>query len=213
MACALSPNKPWNMSWRERSRLAKHTGRATSAVQAMTEDYYRKLGVRVDATADQIHQAYRALAMRYHPDRNRLPEAPALMAAINEAYEILSKPGKRAAYDRTHSQRDESLDDAVLCAARNTLVKQMWNVVADRPGEIVLKSGSRLANIGLVPIVDTATVNRIHSRARGFCVVLGLRVMPPLRLPSQAIAVIDLMHSRLYAGDFPDTTYRSLFQA
>jgi DnaJ-like protein len=179
----------------------------------MSEDYYRKLGVPPEATADQIHRAYRALAMRYHPDRNRLPEAPALMAAINEAYEILGKPAKRAAYDRTHSKRDESLDDAVLCAARNTLVKQMWTVVTDRRDEIVLKNGSRLANIGMVPVIDTAIVNRFHSRARGFCVVLGLRVTPPLRLPSQAVAVVDLMHSRLYAGDFPDATYRSLFQS
>ena len=181
-------------------------------MQAMTEDYYRKLGVRVDATADQIHQAYRALAMRYHPDRNRLPEAPRLMAGINEAYEILGKPAKRAAYDRTHSQRDESVDEAVLGGARNILLNQAWTVVADHPGEIVLKNGSRWTNIGLVPIVDTSTVNRFHSRARGFCAVLGLRVTPPLRLPSDAVAVIDLMHSRLYAGDFPDATYRGLFK-
>ena len=113
----------------------------------MTEDYYRKLGVRVGATADQIHQAYRALAMRYHPDRNRLPEAPGLMAAINEAYEILGKPAKRAAYDRTHSQRDESVDEAVLGGARNILLNQAWTVVTDHPGEIVLKNGSRWTNV------------------------------------------------------------------
>jgi hypothetical protein len=178
----------------------------------MNDDYYRKLGIPPEASADQIHRAYRALAMRYHPDHNRLPEAPALMAAINQAYEILGKPGKRAAYDRTHSRRDESVDDAVLCAARNTLLKQTWTVVADNPREIVLKSGSRWTNIGLVPVVDTSTVNHFHNRARGFCAVLGLRVTPPLRLPSNAVAVIDLMHSRLYGGDFPDATYRSLFK-
>jgi molecular chaperone DnaJ len=63
-------------------------------------DYYETLGVARTATADEIKRAFRRLAMEYHPDRNQKPGAEARFKAINEAYEVLSDPDKRAAYDR-----------------------------------------------------------------------------------------------------------------
>jgi molecular chaperone DnaJ len=63
-------------------------------------DYYRVLGVPRDASTEEIKRAFRRLAMKYHPDRNRSPEAEARFKEINEAYEVLSDPEKRAAYDR-----------------------------------------------------------------------------------------------------------------
>jgi hypothetical protein len=59
--------------------------------------HYATLGVRPDATAVEIRDAYRALARRYHPDRE--PSAAEKMAAINEAYRVLGEPSRRAAYD------------------------------------------------------------------------------------------------------------------
>jgi len=59
--------------------------------------HYATLGVRPDATAEEIRDAYRALARRYHPDR--APGAAATMAAINEAYRVLGEPARRAVYD------------------------------------------------------------------------------------------------------------------
>jgi hypothetical protein len=64
----------------------------------MTErGHYATLGVRPDATAAEIREAYRALARRYHPDRE--PGAAATMAQINEAYRVLGEPSRRAVYD------------------------------------------------------------------------------------------------------------------
>jgi molecular chaperone DnaJ len=63
-------------------------------------DYYDTLGVSRTASADDIKRAFRRLAMEYHPDRNQQPGAEARFKAINEAYEVLSDPEKRAAYDR-----------------------------------------------------------------------------------------------------------------
>jgi molecular chaperone DnaJ len=63
-------------------------------------DYYDTLGVPRTAGADEIKRAFRRLAMEYHPDRNQKPGAEARFKAINEAYEVLSDPDKRAAYDR-----------------------------------------------------------------------------------------------------------------
>lgn len=63
-------------------------------------DYYEILGVPRDANEQEIKKAYRRLARQYHPDVNKSPEAEARFKEINEAYQVLSDPEKRAAYDR-----------------------------------------------------------------------------------------------------------------
>ncbi len=62
-------------------------------------DYYQVLGVARNATAEEIRRAFRKLAFDYHPDRNHEDEAEKRFKEINEAYEILSNPEKRAAYN------------------------------------------------------------------------------------------------------------------
>jgi len=64
------------------------------------QDYYEILGVKRDATADEIKKAYRQIALKYHPDKN--PDNPAAeekFKAAAEAYEVLSNPEKRQRYD------------------------------------------------------------------------------------------------------------------
>lgn len=63
-------------------------------------DYYSVLGVPRNATDEQVKRAFRKLAMEYHPDRNGDPGAHDRFKEINEAYEVLSDPQKRAYYDR-----------------------------------------------------------------------------------------------------------------
>jgi len=62
-------------------------------------DYYAVLGVDRKAGADDIKKAYRRLARKYHPDVNREPDAEDKFKEVGEAYEVLSDPEKRAAYD------------------------------------------------------------------------------------------------------------------
>lgn len=62
--------------------------------------YYSILRVTENATDDQIKSAYRATAMKYHPDKNKSPLADDTMKKINEAYGILSDKQKRQEYDK-----------------------------------------------------------------------------------------------------------------
>ncbi len=66
----------------------------------MAKDYYEILGVKKDASADEIKSAYRRLAKKYHPDLNKAPEAADKFKEINEAYEVLGDDRKRANYDQ-----------------------------------------------------------------------------------------------------------------
>ena len=64
------------------------------------KDYYETLGVGKDASSDEIKSAYRKLAMKYHPDRNKEAGAKEKFQEINEAYECLSDPQKKSNYDQ-----------------------------------------------------------------------------------------------------------------
>ena len=68
-------------------------------VDAPQRDYYQVLGVPRDADAETIKNAFRELALEYHPDRNKSPGATERFKEIAEAYGILSDPKKRAQYD------------------------------------------------------------------------------------------------------------------
>jgi molecular chaperone DnaJ len=66
----------------------------------MARDYYETLGVSRDADKEEIKQAYRRLARKYHPDVNKESGAEERFKEINRAYEVLSEPEVRARYDR-----------------------------------------------------------------------------------------------------------------
>jgi len=75
---------------------------------AEKRDYYEVLGVQRNASKDEIKDAYRKLAMQFHPDRNKDPGAEERFKEISEAYAVLSDDQKRQTYDQLgHSGFDQ----------------------------------------------------------------------------------------------------------
>jgi preprotein translocase subunit Sec63 len=74
--------------------------RLDQEVIRLEPDHYAVLQVDPRAEREVIDAAYRRLATKYHPDRNRSADAHSRMTLINAAYDVLSDPEKRVAYDR-----------------------------------------------------------------------------------------------------------------
>mgnify|MGYP000423623471 FL=1 len=64
------------------------------------KDFYEALGVARTDNEEEIRRAFRKKAMEFHPDRNKSEGAEDKFKEINEAYQVLSDPKKRAQYDR-----------------------------------------------------------------------------------------------------------------
>ncbi len=179
----------------------------------MPLDYYQLLKIDPAATFDQIHKAYRMLAMQYHPDRNSGSDACSMMMAINEAYSVLGDPSRRRAYDQERSSSEpEAVSASILRAAYETLLKQGWIVTQNRDRHFILEKGSRAVRVSLVPRLDNTLLKKISRQFAGFSVVLAVEIELPLNL-SFHTAIIDLMHSRHHGAPFPDDVYRNLFSA
>lgn len=99
-------------------------------------DYYQTLQVDQNATAAQIKEAYRHLAFKYHPDRNKEnPAAVEEMKKINEAYAVLSNPTKKSEYDSlrgrfgdsayTHFRKNYSEQDIFSGSDINRIFEEM----------------------------------------------------------------------------------------
>ena len=68
----------------------------------MAKDYYETLGIKKDATKDEIKKAFHKMAHKYHPDKNKGDDTK--FKEVNEAYQTLSHDQKRAQYDRFGSE-------------------------------------------------------------------------------------------------------------
>ncbi|XP_022102546.1 dnaJ homolog subfamily B member 9-like [Acanthaster planci] len=77
-------------------------------VEGKGEDYYKLLGVKRTETDRGIKKAFRKLAVKYHPDKNKDPDAEDKFVEIAKAYEVLSDPEKRKLYDQLGREQFES---------------------------------------------------------------------------------------------------------
>lgn len=69
------------------------------------KDYYAILGASTEASVDELKRAYRKLARKYHPDVSKEPDAEKQFKEVNEAWEVLGDPQKKARYDQLRTHR------------------------------------------------------------------------------------------------------------
>ena len=100
-------------------------------------DYYQVLQVDSRAEKDVIDVAYRRLAFKYHPDLSPLPDASERMKRINTAYEVLSDPVKRAAYDKSRGA-NASTERPPTASGRLRFSNKVWRILLIVVGVIIL---------------------------------------------------------------------------
>jgi curved DNA-binding protein CbpA len=178
----------------------------------MAQNYYEALNITSTATREEIHNAYRELARRYHPDRNNDAGAAQIMAVINEAYAVLNEPDKRSRYDRELQSPAGSVDDVILAAARDVLCGRGWTLTDDQFHAFTLRQSGRHVFVALVPVLTAAALSRYAARCDGFGAILTLRAEEDAVKRRTPLLVVDVMRSRLVAGSFPDAVYEDLFR-
>lgn len=99
---------------------------------AASSDYYETLGVKRDATPEQIKAAYRRLARQLHPDVNKAPDAAQRFARVQEAYDALSDPQKRRHYDEWGTTEPGFAGAAADSGPRRATYT--WSNIGGRPG-------------------------------------------------------------------------------
>ena len=105
--------------------------------------YYSCLGVAPNASSEEIKSCYKQLAKRLHPDINRDSNAKALFQRINEAYQTLSDPDLRCAYDALQYSKPEAEPssnelDPICCSHCGKVTAQPRSTVFFRTVSIVL---------------------------------------------------------------------------
>lgn len=150
---------------------------------ASKRDYYEVLGVGRSADAEAIKGAYRKLARQYHPDVNKSDDASARFAEVQEAYDALSDPEKRKAYDRFGHDGPAGAGFGGVGGGGRGRGTYTWTNVAGSPGggaagftdsdigsifeEIFGVSGSR-GGFGVRSPYDTASASHARARSKPF---------------------------------------------
>lgn len=183
----------------------------------MKRDHYKVLEVSRDASAEDIQHAYRTLALRYHPDRNRAPDAAGRMTAINEAWEVLGDPRRRREYDDLLAKPaiNPEFGASILLAARDVILRSGWRVLEDSGRVLIVENARQKVRVVFLDRVDAVGLQSVARRSAEFCVVLAVNVEGPIPGGSSA-AAIDLLRSERHGAPLPsspDGPGRSLFAA
>jgi len=90
------------------------TGKMAWEVGVREPNHFETLGVRVDASTTEIKKAYKAISLKYHPDKTDAPEAPAIFMRMQSAYETLKDPQARDRYNRFGKLSNDGQDSTMM---------------------------------------------------------------------------------------------------
>lgn len=138
----------------------------------MGKDYYKTLGITKGATDEEIKKAYRKMALRYHPDKNKTIGAEEKFKEVAEAYEVLSDKKKRDIYDKYG-------EDGLKGSRGMCCVNCEW------PQS---NASHRSSNLFLNFQVQRTVTARIISRT-------NFTAIPERHLHSSSVRAIHLLHS------------------
>jgi hypothetical protein len=183
-------------------------------VKTQQLDYYALLGVEPDATLAQIKKAYRKLARLHHPDRNPGdPGAAARFRNLTEAYDTLSDPTRREAYDRTRppvtgTKLTEPGPDARMASLLVQVLEETWLAIRRRHPQIpavviILASGTETRQPRWGHFASARWY--VESSERAEVMISG----EALRLtPAEVLAVIlhEAAHALAFARGIKDTS-------
>jgi curved DNA-binding protein CbpA len=169
---------------------------------AAPPDYYALFEVPPTASAEEIRSSYRRLARLHHPDTSGSPESVALMAQINEAWEVLRDADRRAAYDRTRPR----------AAAPRRVVRTVRRTAAERPARPAPGQVGKPPR-GFEPAEDvprTGPVTYTGDPAIDWYAVLGVRPDTPR---PQILKVLSRMAGELDGAGISATEFTRRRQA
>ena len=137
----------------------------TECGQKLMDSYYDVLQVSTRAEPAVITAAYKRLAQTYHPDKSKDPEASAKMAKINVAYEVLSDPIKRAAYDRTFKVTYEPQEPETEQPTEENIIVGVMRFAAEKAAEGKNRTqvADELARMGVPYDVAAEVVKRVFE--------------------------------------------------
>jgi Ca-activated chloride channel family protein len=125
------------------------------------DNFYARLGISRLATQDEIRTAYHHAAQKFHPDTNKNPGSTEVFLQIQEAYETLSNPERRAAYDKALPEDIDTPEDLLI----NTIYSREVLSITEAPQLVYA-----LLNITAIP--DPTNASEMKTPPLNLCLVL-----------------------------------------
>lgn len=160
----------------------------------MAEDHYGVLGLSRGCTQAQIRDAYRVLARRFHPDVNPGEDATARSQALNAAYETLSDPARRRAYDRELDRVSQAAAEKRTARIERNIKEEVRLRIEDFLRGTTVKvsvndpanaNGAEVYRITIPPMTAPGSRLRVARHSGGGFVALRLKAQPGFRFKAR----------------------------